>query len=318
MSKVEIYHNKPLSLNLIAETFEASFNIKFDKESWEWRFLNNPNSEKTYISYIIENGVLASYYAVSPMKILINGKEEKIALSNMTMTHPNYRGKGYFKKLAQTLFDNLKENNFIGVFGFANHNSHYGFRKYLNWNDLSILNIFSIKPNEFRKIKVQEYNIEFNIELVNNNNTLKNIESLATSDLNKIKIKRDLNNLEWRLKNNPSKEYKVQIGKINNEVVSLLFYKNYNHEIDVMEFFYVDSLNKIDLLNQCIYDLIETTNSTINLWSNLHSEEHINLEKQGFQEVGFNTYFGIIPFTENKDILNIKNWHYRFIDSDIF
>ena len=99
MSKVEIYHNKPLSIDLIKDTFEASFNIIFDKEYWQWRFLNNPNNKKTYISYIVENGVLAAYYAVSPMIIIIDGKEEKVALSNMTMTHPDFRGRGYFKKL---------------------------------------------------------------------------------------------------------------------------------------------------------------------------------------------------------------------------
>ena len=317
MSKVEIYHNKPLPIDLIKDTFEASFNILFDKEYWQWRFLNNPNSKKTYISYIVENGVLAAYYAVSPMIIIIDGKEEKVALSNMTMTHPDFRRRGYFKKLAQNLFDNLKAEGFIGVFGFANHNSHYGFRKYLNWQDLSSLNLFQVKASDFRNIKIKENNITFKIEKITDK-ILENIPNLQSTDEKTIHLKRDNFNIKWRLKNNPSNSYKVQVGKKNNKIVSLLFFKEFKDEIDVMEIFYNNDINNAVLLSNCMSNLISTTNATINLWSNLHSDEHINLEKQGFQETGFNTYFGVIPFTENKTILDYKNWHYRFIDSDIF
>jgi len=56
----------------------------------------------------------------------------------------------------------------------------------------------------------------------------------------------------------------------------------------------------------------------INIWSNLYTEEHIQLEKLGFRETYFNTYFGIIPFKNYKEIFDVRNWHYRFIDSDLF
>ncbi len=317
MSKVEIYHNKSLSLDLIEDTFKASFNIEFNKEYWQWRFLNNPNSDKTYISYIIEDGILAGYYAVSPMLININGKQEKIALSNMTMTHPNYRGKGYFKLLAKTLFDNLKEDGFIGVFGFANHNSHYGFRRYMNWKDLSVLNIFSVKATDFRNIKILENSVSLRLESVTGE-IIKSVTALEVADKSKTFIERNQKNIEWRLKNNPSNTYKVQVGRIDDNIVSLLFYKNFKDEIDVMEFFYKKGLDIIELLNFNISNLIKETNSTINMWSNLHTDEHINLEKQGFQETGFNTYMGVIPLVDNEKLLNYKEWHYRFLDSDIF
>jgi len=316
MSKVKIFHNEPIAIELIEDTFKASFNIDFDTKYWEWRFLNNPNSKKTYISYIIEDGVLAAYYAVSPMKVIIDGKEEKIALSNMTMTHPNYRGRGYFKKLAQTLFDDLKKDDFIGVFGFANHNSHYGFRKYLNWIDLSSLCLFQVKPDEFRNIKIQDNSVEIKQEEFTEE-ILNSISQLKVTT-NKISLKRDKNNIDWRLKNNPSNSYKVQVGRVENKIVSLLFYKKFNTEIDILEFFFDESIDTTNLLNFNISSLIKETNAAINLWSNLHTEEHINLEKQGFQEKSFNTYFGVIPFVEGKNILDYKNWHYRFIDSDIF
>lgn len=317
MSEVNIFHKNPISINLIKETFEASFLIDFDKEYWEWRFLNNPNNAKTYISYIIEDGILAAYYAVSPMTLMLEGKECKIALSNMTMTHPNYRGKGYFKKIAQVLFEDLKKDGFVGVFGFANHNSHYGFRKYLNWFDLSALNIFSIEPTDFRNIKIKDDLVIFKSEQLDEE-IIESIPTLEAANKLKTQILRTTENIIWRLKNNPSNNYKLQVGRRNGKIISLMFYKKFKEQIDIMEFFYVSDIDHSNLLNLNIARLIKITNATINIWSNLHSDEHINLERQGFQEKSFNTYFGIIPFTDNKELLNYNNWHYRFIDSDIF
>jgi len=226
------------------------------------------------------------------------------------------RGKGYFKQLANSLFDNLKDNNFIGIFGFANHNSHYGFRKYLNWQDLSILNLFQVKPNQFRNIKIIDNGIKLSYEDLTDE-LITAISNLKVVNSNKIHIKRDSKNIEWRLKNNPSNVYKTQVGRLNNQIVSILLYKKYKNEIDILEFFF-SNIDNSELLNYHISNLITKFNSTINLWSNLHSLEHINLEKQGFQETNFNTYFGVIPFIDNPKLVEYKNWHYRFIDSDIF
>ncbi|WP_299259077.1 GNAT family N-acetyltransferase [uncultured Aquimarina sp.] len=316
MNKVEIFHHKSVSLELIKETFEASFNVDFDKEYWNWRFLKNPNNEKVFISYIIEDGVLAAYYAVSPMILSHGGSEYKVALSNMTMTHPDHRGKGYFKLLAGSLFDNLKEEGFIAVYGFANHNSHYGFRKYLNWQDLSALNIFSVIPQDYRPIKNKDNSISFQIEKVSPE-LIKNISKLQAAESNQVLIKRDVDNMLWRLLDNPDNDYKALVGRKNGGIVSIMFFKEYNGEIDIMEFFY-NMNNTNNMVSLSVSELMEKYNAKINLWSNLHTEEHIGLEKLGFKETGFNTYFGVIPLIENEAILRYKNWHYRFLDSDIF
>ena len=317
MAKVEIYHDNPLSIDLIEHTFKLAFNIPFDKEYWYWRFHNNPNSKKVYISYIVEDGVLAAYYAVSPMRILIDGQEQKVALSNMTMTHPKYQGKGYFKKIAKSLYENLKKDNYIAIYGFANHNSHYGFRKYLNWVDLSILSLFQVNPKIFRNINVIKNNSILQIENITEE-ILNQISNLEVTRENNIYIKRDRDNIKWRLKNNPINTYKVQVGRSNGKIISLLFFKTYKKDIDIIEFFYCGNSNKVELMIHSISELIRITNSNINLWSNLYTNEHLSLEKQGFQETSFNTYFGVIPLIKNDLLLHYKNWHYRFIDSDIF
>ena len=81
--------------------------------------LNNPISNKIYINYLLEGGKLVAYYAVSPCEIVINNKTYKVALSNMTMTHPSHSGKGYFKMLATALYQELKKDDFVAVYGFV-------------------------------------------------------------------------------------------------------------------------------------------------------------------------------------------------------
>ena len=47
-----------------------------------------------------------------------------------TVTHPDHRGKGLFRKLAKTTYDYAKENGFEFVLGVANANSFPGYMKY--------------------------------------------------------------------------------------------------------------------------------------------------------------------------------------------
>jgi hypothetical protein len=54
------------------------------------------------------------------------------------------------------------------------------------------------------------------------------------------------------------------------------------------------------------------------MWSNLHSTEHVELEKFGFQETVFSTYFGVILFDKIPELAKYKKWHYRLMDSDVF
>ncbi len=319
MANIEFFFNKSLDIQLISKTFEKSFNTKFDVENWVWRFQNNPNEKKVYISYVIENNILAAYYAVSPCILEYKGIKYKVALSNMTMTHPDYQGKGYFKLLGEQLYGKLKEDNYIGVFGFANSNSHYGFRKYLNWQDLAMLNIFNVTPTTFRQYLIK-HNDEYKFEVLTvDSNTVATLKDLKVSN-NLIEVNRSIENYEWRLKNIPSQKYQLLSLTERGNVKLIIVFKFYKNELDLMEiFFNSDAVAQYQFyLGNSINYLISNYQKEINIWSNLYSEEHLLLEKFGFKETSFNTYFGYIPFTDFIDMINIKNWHYRFYDSDVF
>lgn len=316
MSIIKYYYEKSIKPSLIVDTFREAYNMELDYEIFKWRFLNNPANGKVYISYIEINGVLAAFYAVSPVNFKINRKNHKMALSCMTMTHPEHQGKGYFKMLANGLYSKLKEDGFIGIFGFANKNSHYGFRKNLGWVDLSSLNKFYVDKNEFNNyLKDSSKRFSF----IDNAINATNIEHAGTLECTNLCITpdRSADFLKWRLLENPTHKYYALEIIIDHVLKGILFYKFYNGAIDIMEYYYNKENEPSVILNGISY-LIEKFNCDINIWSNLHGNEHIILEKAGFKENHFLTYFGVVPFSSNSRILKFRNWHFRFLDSDVF
>jgi len=321
MIKFHNFESEPISIDKITGLFKLSFKQEMDESYWRWRFENNPVSDEIFIAYATDQGKLVAYYAVSPVKIQnTHGKYVKIALSNMTMTHPDYQGKGLFKTLASKLFDQLKQKGVSGVFGFANSNSHYGFRKNLGWTDIAYLNLFTLTNEAFRGFLLkQSLPIDYSIH-----STLK-FDLSILQDL--IRVEKDCihshigaSEYDWRFNKIPNNSYSYLEAKLNNRIIGHLVFKNYGNDLDLMEYWYGsnDVISKNELLPHLIHYLNQNYSGNIHFWSNLHSNEHLVLEKFGFQEKEFNSYFGFIPFEEDQDFLDIKNWHYRFTESDIF
>ena len=235
------------------------------------------------------------------------------------LKYPDYQGRGYFKKLANHLYNELKKDGFIGVFGFANQNSHYGFRKYLNWQDLAILNNFSVERTNFKTSIISQDIMSEHIVEELSEGIINRLENYYCSSASVI-LKRDAANLLWRFHKNPSNTYFVISHKIEDTEVSVIF-KKYMNSIDVMEVFIKNEIsehnNNCFLL--CIKTLLADYGNSINIWSNIYSNEHLLFEKIGFKKGAFSTYFGYIPFRNDiQEVFSIKNWHYRFCDSDVY
>jgi hypothetical protein len=189
----------------------------------------------------------------------------------------------------------------------------------LNWQDLSALNNFGVNKDDFRSFllpKDKSFEIETKLLSIE---SLKKIELFSISEFS-ISIVRDFENLKWRFFDNPSNQY-FTLNLKNDDIELVLIYKEYNNSVDIMEVFY--NTKDIDFKNislmRAFESLFHNGFEQINVWSNLYSIEHLVLEKYGFKKGHFSAYFGFIPFTsEHECLLNIKNWHYRFTDSDIY
>lgn len=310
MGSPQFFFKNKIDIELLQATWKLAYKKDIDLNYLKWWLNNNP-----YQAYVMVDNELASFYNIIPVEIMIDKQRERAGLMNMALTHPDHQGKGYFIQLELGLHEILKKEDFYCAFGFANHQAHRLHRKHAGWKDLSILNQMKLykRKAHFTLPSIQDFTFETG-QL--NRETLTEIETLDYSVF-KIKFSRNKEYLEWRLLTNPVNTYFYKKVFFKNTLSTVIIFKNFKQGIDILEIFYLPLSQYFLSLEAGIISLLEMS-ETVNLWSNLHSDEHLYLEKMGFIEEEFNTYFGVIPFIDNNDLLYIQNWHYRFIDSDVF
>jgi hypothetical protein len=98
-----------------------------------------------YIGYIaFYNEKAIACYVVFPCNMIYKGQTILAAQSGDTMTHPQHRGKGLFKLLAEKTFELAKNENVKFIFGFPNKESYHGFTKSLLWVHQENMNMYKI------------------------------------------------------------------------------------------------------------------------------------------------------------------------------
>lgn len=121
----DISLQKVVNLQNIVYEGKHTFSVKGFRQ---W-YLNNPMGR--VISFNAFYGEeLVAHYACIPYKMEINGRVVLGLFDMATVTHPEHRGKGLFKKLAQTTYEYAKTHGFEFVLGVANANSYPGYMKY--------------------------------------------------------------------------------------------------------------------------------------------------------------------------------------------
>jgi GNAT superfamily N-acetyltransferase len=300
----------------ILTLFKLAFGKEMSLGYWNWRFGNNPFCDQIYIELMWDGSKLIGHYAVSPIEMIIDNKILKTALSMTTMTHPEYGGKGIFSKLAKSLYDKLLDNGYHMVWGFPNNNSHYGFNKNLDWKDIAVQGIMSLKSEHF------ERHINLNVSFKKISGFTNAIANDLKSSTKAVKINKTLAYLDWRYIQNPTADYQViQLG----ETKGLVIYKTIQSftdplklEVDILDFYYNGDLRQLNELFSAIA-LSEKEIIQFNLWDSLFSKNQINLEKLGFRNGAPITYLGYRSLNYLEGIEDkYKNWEINLSYSDVF
>lgn len=110
-------------------------------EDWfkKWYLLNPMGDVISFNAFYQDE--LVAHYACIPYKMMIEGRVSLGLLDICTVTHPNHRGKGLFKQLAQTTYEYAKNNGFEFVIGVANANSFPGYMKHFPFTFVSRLDV---------------------------------------------------------------------------------------------------------------------------------------------------------------------------------
>lgn len=123
----------------------------FTTDGFRRWYLQNPMGEVISFNALYGDELVA-HYACIPYKMKIDGRIVNGLLDMATVTHPDHRGKGLFKKLAQTTYDYAKQQGYEFVVGVANGNSFPGYMKYFPFTFVSQLEVkmgmgINIQPN---------------------------------------------------------------------------------------------------------------------------------------------------------------------------
>lgn len=301
--------------NLIFDLFKKTLLKETSKTFWDWRFKKNPFG-KPLIRLSFHNTKLVAQYLLHPINLEINQVPIKALFSMMTMTHPDYKGRGIMTKLAKEAYDIGEKNNYSFVVGFANKNSRYMFTKKLNFKELKKMTelVICLPSNIDFKTKTNCSKIDFF------DDSFLEFYKTLSKDISMIMIPRTPKYLNWRFIENPDNDYECYKIHQNKKLVGYFVLKNYmgkkGHIIDFLIKDNIEVYNSLieKAIDYCnLYNLPELT-----LWSNPSLSLHKHLIKLGFYERPTETYF-IIKNLSNRlgnNFENFENWYITMGDSD--
>lgn len=321
MSEVNYFWENPVDPMIVKKAWEKSFERVVSDDHWEnlwkWRFEQNPLDNRILAAYIIEGDDLASFVGFSPIVIKFRNNRLKVALCNNGFCNPEYMGQGYYSQLYNEAQERLKAEGFGCLLAFDNHNSHYPEVKYLGWRDIGVLNQFSLNLSSDFKERADGRSHKIEHLPLSDANLQAVCDCFAASEL--VQVERSLPFLSWRLRDNPLHNYKL-VGISSGQGALYVIYKEYSgNEIDIMEMVHTDlGLEAASRLRPALAYWRDLGCRKVNLWSNLFSEEHLQLEKLGFREAGFSAYFVHRNLSGDFDLSSFRDWHVRFLDSDVY
>lgn len=104
-------------------------------DALRWQYLENPSNE-LLVGLAVSGERLAAIYAVQPAYVRVQGVRRLAAQSVDTLVDADFRGRGLFTTMADSVYRRAAEREGAFVYGFPNANSAPGFFKKLGWLSL--------------------------------------------------------------------------------------------------------------------------------------------------------------------------------------
>lgn len=123
----------PGDLDRIRDLYQSIGNPERPRSFDHWRLFAGPYGICPSV-LAMDGERLAAFYTLMPVRLRLGGETVLAAQSMDTMTHPDYRGRGLFLKLAKACYDLAAAMGVEVVYGFPNENSYPGFIRRLNWD----------------------------------------------------------------------------------------------------------------------------------------------------------------------------------------
>lgn len=292
--------------------FHDSFGKSIDPAYFDWRYINN-HKEQLLFSLEVDAQTVAASYSAFPVDLVCDGEVVRTALSMTTMTHPEWRGKGLFPKLATELYSESK-GEIAAVWGFPNANSHSTFINKLEWSDIyeiptMALDLAKVQCGHFQECSLVKRDDEF-------------LEAYSHQhDDGLIRVHKSREYLRWRYADNPINDYENHVISEGGIVSSYAVIKSFGRSIDIVDMCFSNVAEAKTLLGHIIARSVSDELVSINCWMPTHHWSHAILERLGFTNVAPITYFAgrqLNPERLPERWASYRGWYLQMGDSDVY
>lgn len=317
---INLKHYKNGDEKKIFELFRLCFTgSALSPAYWKWRFQDNPAGQG-FIHLAWDENVLAAHYAVSCIKMKIEGVDCLTGLSGTTMTAPSYRGRNLFSLLGRSIYDRMKKDCMVMVWGFPNSMIHRSRIQDLSWHDIYEIPMLRLHLTNYRQI-LQNTLSESVMELHEADSRLDDLWIRIQNDYN-VMTRRDYAFINWRYFLNPIERYRFIAYVENEEIKGYAVFKRYQSELQVIDLLIAKSDMVVGeaLINYIIAEAVKEKAASVSLWLNVTHPLHHILEKIGFKPEGPVTYLGGLNLSSSFDdsIYDFHRWYFTMSDSDVF
>jgi len=280
-----------------------------------WNFKHEENHfGSSYVLLAFDSDILIGLRALMQWRWQLNDKVWQAYRAVDTATHPQYQGKGIFKKLTLHALDEVRYQSDCFVFNTPNKKSLPGYLK-MGWKIVDSIPI-AIVPTLFYVIPYLFINRKKLKNSINNEalQELCNKQNLELSKKNCIFTPKSVAYLKWRYEDNPMQDYVI----VSNENYFLAMYikkHRFFNELRVVEFISSTTKKGYSLIrNEVIQFAFKN-----NCWVITVADKNLFT----FCIFGkFGPKLTFKPLTEDNTFINIAqniyNWHYSLGDLELF
>lgn len=323
--------DKPAIIDLLKKSLGES-TIPKSEALWSWKHEQNPFGS-SYVLLAEENETLVGLRAFMKWEWIWNGQTYRSIRAVDTATHPDYQGKGIFKKLTLRQIEDCKQQGIAFVFNTPNTQSKPGYLK-MGWVEqgklplkFKLLRPLSLayyklmknrKPsaNESHSLPPQAWPFD-TIDLLKNESAKTNLISTRITS----------SYISWRYENNPLFRYSYITDNSNYLVIFRIKEHSFARELRIVEFILLNPGADLKTLSKPI-------RKQVLQFCNDNNLDFISVS--GLQYSSYKACFswmGLIPvralgpsitlrdLNMNErfpDLLNINNWSYSLGDLELF
>lgn len=293
--------------------FQASFGRTIQAGYLDWRYRDN-GRDRLLFNLELDGVEPVASYSACPVELVQDGRCFATALSMTTMTHPRWRGRGLFQKLAAELYRTLGGPDLGGVWGFPNAVSHPLFTAKLQWNDIHEVPALTLGLDGLDPARLPP-----GLEAGSDDAFLLAYPEPPRDGL--IRVHRTREYLAWRYARNPVNVYRNYVLARHGQVSSYVVAKAYEDGLDLVDIQAAAPEEALGLLSWVVRTALDQGAKRIQCWAPLRHWVHRVLEQLGFRIGGPVTYFGgveLAPRGMPEGWREDSSWYYQMSDSDVF